>query len=123
MNRLVGIPWLPGGRSLNGADCLGLAILAQEILFERIVPDIWDFEPEKIFLESERIREEITKVMIPVSDYAPGNVILFEFEAGLHLGTVVAPQLFLHIYEGQKSRVSRLTPAYKSRIKGVFGWA
>lgn len=120
---LIGIPWLPGGRSLSGTDCLGLAIMAQKALFGRVVPDIWKFEPEEIFRESERIREEITKVMIPTTEYALGNVFLFRFEAGLHLGTMVAPHLFLHIYEGRKSQISRLTPAYKSRIEGVFGWA
>lgn len=119
---LVGISWVVHGRSLEGIDCVGLAILAQEVLDGRKLIFAQDYDEGNIYEQSSIIRGEVVRLFAPVEVPHRGDVGLFFFESCWHLATFTDRTHFLHILEGQTSRISRLTPVYKRYMEGVYTW-
>jgi hypothetical protein len=122
LSDLVGIPWVVGGRDLDGIDCVGLAILAQEVLCERDLSFPQEYGESDQYEKSVIIKEEVERLFIPAEVPEPGAVGLFYFGECWHVATFTDKTHFLHIFEGQHSRVSRLTPGYKRHLKGVYRW-
>jgi hypothetical protein len=119
---LVGIPWQVGGRSLGGIDCVGLAILAQKVLCGRDFQFPQRYGGKDQYEKSEIIKTEVERLFVPIEDPEPGALGLFFFDVCWHVTTFTDRTHFLHVFEGERSRISRLTPAYRRYLKGVYAW-
>lgn len=116
---LVGIPWKPGGRDLSGCDCMGLAILAQKILFGRELP-FPEYSPEIYREESRRMDMVFQNDYGMIHASAPplqGDWGVISFRKCNHVMTFIERDLALHILEGCRSRISRFSyPANGRRV-------
>jgi len=120
LSDLVGIPWKVGGRSLNGIDCVGLAILAQRVLCERELSFPQKYGESDQHEKSVIIKEEVERLFSPAKAPETGAVGLFYFGDCWHVATFTGATHFLHIFPGQTSRIHKLTRAYKNICKGVY---
>lgn len=119
---LVGIPWKVGGRDRSGIDCVGLAILAQKVLCGRDLEFRQSYDELNQYERSVLIRDEVERVFEREEPPRTGSVGLFYFEKCWHVVTFTDAMHFLHVFEGRTSRISRLTPAYRRYLKGVYAW-
>lgn len=125
---LVGIPWKIGGRNTTGTDCVGLAIMAQKAINNRELHFLQVYNMYNIYQKSRIIRDEIMQMCVPIETPEEGSLGLFFFPGGVetpggwHVVTFVDGERFLHIFEERESRISRLTPAYRRYLEGVYTW-
>ena len=119
---LVGIPWKVGGRDRSGIDCVGLAILAQKVLCDRDLDFRQSYDESTQYERSVLIRDEVERIMERTTAPRIGSVGLFYVEKCWHVVTYTDAMYFLHVFEGRTSRISRLTPAYRRYLKGVYAW-
>ncbi len=119
---LVGIPGKVGGRDRSGIDCVGLAILAQKVLCDRDLDFRQSYDESTQYERSVLIRDEVERIMERTTAPRIGSVGLFYFEKCWHVVTFTDAMYFLHVFEGRTSRISRLTPAYRRYLKGVYAW-
>ena len=117
---LVGIPWKVGGRDRSGIDCVGLAILAQKVLRGRDLDFRQPYDEPTQYERSVLIRDEVERIMERTTAPRIGSVGLFFFEKCWHVVTFTDAMYFLHVFEGRTSRISRLTPAYRRYLRGVY---
>lgn len=127
INRFIGIPFLPGGRSYDGVDCWGLACLIYEDVFDIKLPDMNGYEAGiacprelEIFAEAERVKWD----EVPAGNEQPGDVVLLRI-AGCpcHVGIITSPGLMLHCEDG----VGVVHEAYdrlrwQKRVVGFYRW-
>lgn len=100
---LIGIPWLLGGRTPEGCDCLGLAILAQRELFGKVVEDVWIYDRETYREVSRIAPRDIVRIGAgEVETPRDGDVAFLLLRGYGHLSTVVGEGL-LTIFEGSRS--------------------
>jgi cell wall-associated NlpC family hydrolase len=79
----IGVPWVHQGRSRDGVDCLGLAILvAQSVRGYQF--DMRDYAAQA---SDETMQEMCAKHMEP-ADLAPGNVVVIRFQNQRHMGII-----------------------------------
>ena len=119
MDRLVGIPWGLGNPP-EEADCLSLAIYAQEILWGRKVElgDIdtcWHNKDLRQF--SHQILEIIPQFCDEVKEFKVGDMATVETIGYCHVLTLVESGLILHTGLNSASRISRYRP-----LKGIRFW-
>jgi cell wall-associated NlpC family hydrolase len=82
----IGVPWVHQGRSRDGVDCLGLAILvAQTVRGYQF--DMRDYAAQAM---DETMQAKCLEHMDPIglSDLAPGNVVVIKFENQRHMAIV-----------------------------------
>lgn len=114
---LVGIPWEVGGTTVRGCDCIGLAIMAQNIFFDRNF-DFPEFDSSRNEIESKRMRAEFPVLynMHPVKGaHRSGDWGVITFGACDHVITFLEPNQALHIIEGGTSRIS----TFRSILKKI----
>mgnify|MGYP001176944339 FL=1 len=114
--KLVGIPWVLGGRDYTGADCVGLFLLAQRDLFSRPIQGEWLYDEATYAdmshtIPGELLRLGFSEAPFPAMD---GDAIVIRIARHMHLGTVVAGHL-LQTAENGKSAWGRL-PRSGSRV-------
>ena len=117
---MIGIPWLAKGRDRSGIDCVGLAILAQKVLCDRDLDFRQSYDESTQYERSVLIRDEVERIMERTTAPRIGSVGLFYFEKCWHVVTFTDAMYFLHVFEGRTSRISRLTPAYRRYLRGVY---
>ncbi len=116
--------------SLKGAgcDCLGLV--------RGLWREFYGAEPETPppyapdWAEASRLEQMIEAgrrhlVAVPVAEARPGDVILFRWRPDLpakHAGVLVAPDRFVHAYEGTAVVESPLGPWWRRRIAAAFAF-
>lgn len=117
-----------GSRKGVGCDCLGL--------IRGVWRAVYGAEPERPGPYSadwaeaggrDRLIDAARRHLVekPVGAMAPGDVLVFRWRSHLpakHCGILVAPDRFVHAYEGHAVLVSPLAPQWKRRVAGVFGW-
>jgi cell wall-associated NlpC family hydrolase len=123
---LIGVPFVDGGRTLNGADCWGLARLALK-RFGYEVPDftVSCFNSAAIngIYEAEKERWRC------VEEPEPGCVVAMRIDprvpdAVQHIGVYLGNGRFLHTLKKRESHLVRLDdPYWKGRIAGFYKWA
>jgi len=109
LTRLVGIPWVLGGRDYSGVDCVGLFLLVQKTLFCRDLAGVWIYDGATYAEASRAIPRELERlgfqeVAPPVLD---GDAVVVRFGGLFHLGTVVRGRM-LHTAEGARSGLTRV---------------
>lgn len=108
-----------------GCDCLGLVIGVWQELYgappEKPGPYAPDWSaggPGDPLMEAAR-RHCISKAGQPDA----GDLVLFAWKRGLparHAGIIIAPDRFIHAYEGHAVLISALVPQWRRRIAGLF---
>ena len=125
----VGTPYRhQGARKGVGCDCLGLLLGVWRALYgsapEEPGPYAADWAEAggaDAFLAAARrhCRERSP------TELRPGHIVLFRWRSHLpakHAGILVAPDRFVHAYEGSAVVVSTLVPQWRGRIAGVFSF-
>jgi NlpC/P60 family putative phage cell wall peptidase len=126
--RWAGTPYRHQGTRWGvGCDCLGLVrgVWREVYSAEAETPGPYSMDWAETgggepLLEAAR-RHCIEQERAP----ARGDLILFRWRAGLavkHAGIMVAPDQFIHAYEGAAVVVSPLAPQWRRRIAGVFSF-
>jgi cell wall-associated NlpC family hydrolase len=125
---LIGIPYLPLGRSMQGADCWGIVLLAGRHLFDIDYPEYFYSAADMLDEACEHIRRETQGphwTSLPEGGpYPRGCVHIFRVKGfqthcGIHLGGGD----FLHSLAGRNSCVESLFGAdWSHRKTGSFEW-
>ncbi len=117
-----------GSRKGVGCDCLGLV--------RGVWRELYDTEPEDPgpyaadWAETgggDRLMEAAKRHCRekPVADLSPGDLVLFRWRPNAparHAAIMVAPDRFIHAYQGQAVLISALVPHWRRRIAGVFAF-
>lgn len=103
LTQLIGIPWKLGGRTREGCDCLGLALMAQREFWGREIPDVWRYDRGS-YRETSRVapRDLMRLGAVEVQVPQDGDVAFLLVRGYGHLSTVIGGAL-LTIYEGGRS--------------------
>ncbi|WP_425351396.1 NlpC/P60 family protein [Kumtagia ephedrae] len=125
----VGTPYRhQGSRKGVGCDCLGLLLGVWRSVYGTVpeepgpyAADWAEAGGEDRLLEAARrhCREK------PAGTAAAGDLLLFRWRASLpakHAAILIAPDRFVHAYEGSTVVVSPLVPQWRKRIAGVFAF-
>jgi hypothetical protein len=123
--RLIGIPFVDGGRTFEGCDCWGLVRLAAKIIYNVDFPDyvITCFDSIGIdgYCKRDLIRqwkpikgpEECAIAIMGTDKNAPDLMN--------HIGLVIGRNKMLHTLKKQHSHIERIDhPFYRKRIKGYW---
>ena len=116
-----------GSRRQVGCDCLGLVLGVWRELYVGLpeapgpyAPDWAEARGRDDLLAAAR-RHFRERGGPPVA----GDLVLFRWRAHLpakHAGILVAPDRFVHAYEGHAVLVSALVPQWRRRVAGVFAF-
>lgn len=121
-DEFVGIPYVEGGRSKDGTDCLGLIVLAAESRYGVCLPDP-RVDPKAA------LRRAVVASLKPLFDQVPvaqeGDILLFRIEGRpLHVGMALNTRLMLHAERGIGSCIEDYTRArWASRLEGIYRFA
>lgn len=129
---LLGVKFGYGGRGPDEYDCYGLVME----LHRRTGKTIPDYRSPKAGQEIERLmsdeaqrkwlciasREETPDCNYPVDVFQPNRTIMFQIgRYGCHVGYIVRPRKFIHVWEGSGSvEVIPIHRDWKRRIIGVY---
>jgi len=128
VNDYTGIPFVDGGRSLDGADCWGLLKIVMEEHFHVVVPTydeyVYGDEATKE-AASKRLAEDSIKppwIKVDLEKARAGDALLMRILGyPIHVSLVVAPCLMLHTVKGINSTIEEYDSyLWKKRIQGVF---
>ena len=109
-----------------GCDCLGLVRAVWRDLYG---PEPMPIPPYSRDWGETGAREPLAKAArrvmweVPVTDTAPGALILFRMRTGAvakHCGIVTAPDRFIHAYERSGVAEVPLDPAWRRRVAFAF---
>lgn len=125
----IGTPYRHQGKRKGvGCDCLGLVLGVWREVFGDApaepgpyTADWADAGGGDSLLDAAR-RYFVEK---PVAKAGPGDLILFRWRSHLaakHAAILVAPDRFIHAYEGGAVIVSPLVPQWRRRIAGAFAF-
>lgn len=117
---LLGVRYKTGGRTLDGLDCYGLAIIVCR-RFGYILPDI-DGANRQEFLKYMGECLNLVKAQRVSAPSKEADIILIKDSNGVlgHMGIYLGNGLFIHCdYLG--TRVEKVSK-YKDRIGGVYSW-
>lgn len=119
VDRLIGIPW-GSGNPPKEADCLSLAIYAQDLLWGRKV-DLGDIDTcwhdKDLRQFSHNILKIIPQFCDEVKEFQVGDMATVETIGYCHVLTLVDEGLILHTGLNSTSRISKYRP-----LKGIRFW-
>lgn len=125
LTKLIGIPFINGGRNYDGCDCWGLVKLASKELYGVDLPDymISCFDSANISKTCAKdLKEQWSRVKTPIK----GAIAIMGTDPDApnlmnHIGLVIGQNKMLHTLKKQYSHIERLNhPFYKNRIKGFW---
>ena len=123
---LIGIPFVDGGRTLEGLDCWGCVMLAAQT-FGVDVPD-FKVSPFAHAMINEEVATNLNKLVMRIDDPGPGDGVAMatspHFPGAIqHFGIMVDHRRFIHCVEQAGVIITRLDDHYYSRrIKGFYRW-
>ena len=128
MDRLIGIPYEDRGRSLEGADCWGLARLACEMLTGKDLPDylstyVTAEAPEQVGKAfAEQQKDEARYAPVKRGEERAGDIVLINIAGWpAHCGVVVRPGFMIHTLQGHDSALERYRiTKWERRIHGFW---
>lgn len=123
---LVGIPYVPRGRTRAGADCWGVCLMGARELFGLELPEYFYSEVEILAHAQQHIHRETSGLphWTPIEQAQPGAVHIFRIKGfEVHCGLDIGGGDFLHSLEGRASCIERLRDgAWSHRRTGTFAW-
>lgn len=128
LNELVGIPYRERGRSMQGADCWGVCLIAGRHLFDIDLPEYFYTEADILRHACEHIGHEThdSPHWVPKFEgpHARGSIHIFRIKGyETHCGIHVGGGQFLHSLPGRNSCIESLTdPAWVLRRTGTYTW-
>lgn len=112
IDSLVGVPWKEDGRDFAGVDCVGICdLFLRQSGIKTIAPKRSDAKR----MEPEALRKKIEEhaYIVPAGDLLiKGDIMVFLIEKELHVAVYLGHKRMLHAQEGERSRISRLSPAW-----------
>ena len=111
LTRLVGVPYLEGGRSAQGADCWGIVLLGAHHLFGLELPEYFYTRDQLLDQAGDLIARETTGPRWDAVDapFPGGAVHIFLIRgAATHCGLHLRDSLFLHSLPGRNSCIESL---------------
>lgn len=113
---LIGIPYKPHGRDLNGLDCYGLVIIAIDILTGIKIPDIEysDTCIKSNFATSAKLFEKVVYEKLE----KPQKNCIIVFDKGTHCGVYLGHGEFIHS-NASGVNIAQLH-GWECRISGVY---
>lgn len=124
----VGIPYVPGGRTRDGADCWGLYSLVMAEQFGMGLPPYegpnWGSTASARAVAAAAKEYASQFQQIPMGEERLGDAILLRtYGLPVHLGMVVGQSLMLHAEEYHNSVIARYnSPQWASRIVSFHRW-
>lgn len=123
INEFTGIPYLHGGRSKAGFDCLGLVRAFCE-KFKISIPenDGMIYESDWYKKDPGRLARGIVKVGKPITfdELQPLDLVYFRVGGAVtHIAVMVSPYSFIHVMKGDRVHVSPMNFAWKKRYAGA----
>jgi cell wall-associated NlpC family hydrolase len=122
VNRYLGIPYLPKGRTLEACDCWGLCLLFGKnelgIEYPEFMYDFDSYIDEAVgLIKSETALGGRWK---SVDEFIPGDILIFRVRGQLvHCGVYIGNGDFLHTLKGRLSCVENLCE-WKLRFTGAY---
>ena len=119
LERLVGLPWAEGGRSMEGCDCWGLMCLAYDWIMGFELPAYTDLPCGATQLARMVDRETAEWIRVD-NHHRKGDVLLFR---GLppHVGMNIGHGKMLHMPRGVVSVIEPYrSPIWAPKLEGVF---
>jgi cell wall-associated NlpC family hydrolase len=116
----VGIPYVRGGRTRAGADCLGLFILLHAERHGRLIHDPACGTIEAVTLRvAEAERAQYDEVTGPVQE---GDAILLRLSGHpIHVGYCVDETFMIHAFDDAGSQLERWNGSkWAKRVIGIF---
>lgn len=125
LDAFVGLPWSDRGRTPEGCDCYGLALLVyRDVLgialrtYDEPLTGAGTADHDRRFLEAERQRREF--LPIPLGTERLYDVVLLR-ERPWHIGIVARRGWMLHMPVGQTSVMEQFTTGrHALRVEGVY---
>lgn len=127
-NSYVGIPFAEHGRTREGCDCWGLAMLITSEVFGNTLPDlqyqsVGDLEENhKLYLAAGSLLPGWSEIKKPIKMQS-GDIVVLKVQAGLpvHVGIVTEPGWFIHCWRGGNATCERMdSPWWRSRIDSFW---
>ena len=127
VKRYIGIPYVPGSESFEGADCYTLCRMVSRNELGIELPDLnmlyaagsTTKDAKSAFSTWEN---DLAHEWIEVDEPEEGDIVLFKFYGvAMHCGMYIGNNMCLHASEGSGSHIERLygTP-WEQRIKGII---
>ncbi len=125
----LGTPYRHQGRRKGvGCDCLGLVLGVWRAVYgnepeqpAHYAPDWAEAGGQDLMLEAAR-RHCAEK---PFDRLSAGDLVLFRWRPHLpakHAAIMIAPERFIHAYQGHAVVASALVPQWRSRLAGAFAF-
>lgn len=123
LSRFIGIPYQPRGRSWEGVDCYGLALLFHQSVNGITIPGVSEIysDPTQFKSINALIQKEKSQ-FIAVENPLFGDIITLRISHFVaHLGIYIDESTMLHSLEGHDSAIERLdSHSWKHRIAGYY---
>jgi|SRR5262245_9261064 len=125
VSNYIGVPYLSGGRSLEGWDCWGAVQHVSLALFDRRLPAYCGYtdacERNEVIPIFER---EMLVDWQSVTEEQAGDVVVFRIlGAPTHCGLVIDPPLMIHCLRGRATVLeSYRSIVWRDRIEGFYRW-
>jgi cell wall-associated NlpC family hydrolase len=125
--KFIGIPYVIGGESFDGADCYGIAKLYSKHMLHKELPSYMYSETNNeaiaelaIKMANHGLGEGWTKVKQP----SHGDIVTFRIMGlEIHCGIMLNEKEFLHSLKGRMSCIEELTHInWQNRLTGVYRW-
>ena len=111
---LLPVPYLAGGRTMAGMDCVGLFLELQARLGMQIPRYASDVSVIDVALAS---WEKLDRPELGA------GVLIRSIDPRWHLGVMVSEDRFIHAKEGCGVAIDRLDSIfYRNRIEGIYRW-
>jgi len=121
----VGIPYVSGGRVIEGLDCWGLVLLAAKELYGFDLPDYSAYKDSDNLEQIKPLFEARSDwSRVDLEDAVDGDVVVLTMMGHpIHAGLYVGGGRMLHSMSGRDSCVERYTTSnWARRIEGVYRW-
>jgi cell wall-associated NlpC family hydrolase len=126
--QVIGVPYLDRGRTLDGADCWGLACIILKEFFKIKLPALngdYDSVEELEGVHQTYMAKKDLFDPISFDNRAPGDLIVMRVKGlPVHVGVILDQTFMIHTLPGHQSVRERYqAPTWAKRIEGVYRWA
>ncbi len=128
VEKYIGIPFKPHGRTMDGYDCIGLVLAVLQDNGQK-VPDVWKYDTPESAEVTANFLVEIANSDAGLTQWKQckpkaGAVVLFRI-AGVvkHIGVLINNHQFLHVLPKTASCIESIqNPSWSKRVVGVYEW-